>query len=99
MTRYKGWPAWEKWLDLHAELPSLIRKFLGTHPGAAPAGGRPLQSSWPRRGDLVLPNKGSGNKRGKGGGAILVPHPPFPTQRGRRLWGWDFPEQQKILGN
>lgn len=83
-----------------AELPGLLWEVSGTHPGAAPAGGgRPPELMAQRGETLVLPDKGSGSKGGKEGGAVLVPHPSFPTQEGGGCGSWDFPEQQKILGN
>ena len=83
-----------------AELPGLLWEVSGTHPGATPVGGRGPPELMAQRGEtLVLPDKGSGSKGGKEGGAVLVPHPPFPTQEGGGCGSWDFPEQQKILGN
>lgn len=82
-----------------AGLPGLLWEVSGTHPGAAPTGGGPPELKAQRGETLVLPTEGTGGKGRKEGGAILVPHPPFPTLKGGSCGSWDFPEQQKILGN
>ena len=100
MTRYKGWPAWGKWLDTKQNFPASSGTFQGLIQGPPlRVGGGPPELMAQRGETLVLPDKGSGSKGGKEGGAILVPHPPFPTQEGGGCGSWDFPEQQKILGN
>lgn len=50
-------------------------------------------------GDPSLPCLGCRELGGNEGVAVLVPHPPFPTQEGGGCGSWDFPEQLKILGN
>lgn len=84
MTRYKvGLRG--KVVRHHAELPS-IWEVLGLIQGPPLRGwGEPSQGLMAQRGDPSPPRQGVQGARGKGGGAILVPHPPFPTQEGE-LW-------------
>ena len=83
-----------------AGLPGLLWEVSGTHPGAAPTGGGPPELQAQRGETLVLPSEGAGSKGRKEGRepswSLITP---FPTLEGGGCGSWDFPEQQKILGN
>lgn len=75
-----------KWLDSEQDFPVLSGKFLGLIQGPPLPVGGALQSCSLRGETLVLPAWGLKSQGGNRGVAILVPHPPFPTLKGRLLW-------------